>query len=241
MTTKNDSAAATTLPLKAIVFDAYGTLFDVYSVGALAEQLFNGKGAELAASWRDRQIDYTRIRTLSNRYVDFWQVTRDALRFAAARLALPLDEVAEKKLMSQYASLSAFGENLGALRELKALGLPLGILSNGTPQMLDIAIKSAGMSGLFDHVLSAESVRQYKTAAAMYELGPAAFSCAAPEMLFVSSNGWDACGATWFGYQTFWINRGGQPPEQLDIAPTASGRLLTDVVGFVQHHLQLSR
>lgn len=230
-----------TPPLRAVVFDAYGTLFDVYSVGALAEQLFNGKGAELAALWRDRQIDYTRIRTLSGRYADFWQVTRDALRFAAAKLALPLDDAAEKKLMSQYASLSAFGENLGALRDLKALGVPLGILSNGTPQMLDIAIKSAGMQGLFEHVLSAESVRQFKTADAVYALGPAAFGQAAKEMLFVSSNGWDACGATWYGYTTFWINRGGQPPEQLDVAPTASGRLLTDVVDFVKSRSHFSR
>ena len=220
--------------IRAIVFDAYGTLFDVYSVGALAEQLFNGKGTELATLWRDRQIDYTRIRTLSGRYADFWHVTRDALRFAASKLAVPLDNDAEKKLMSQYASLSAFGENLGALRQLKALGLPLGILSNGTPQMLDIAIKSAGMQGLFDHVLSADTVRQYKTADAVYALGPAAFGVPSHEMLFVSSNAWDACGATWFGYTTFWINRGGQPPEQLDVTPSASGRLLTDVVSFVQ-------
>jgi 2-haloacid dehalogenase len=219
--------------LRAIAFDAYGTLFDVYSVGALAEQLFPGKGAELAALWRDRQIDYTRLRTLSNRYVDFWQVTRDALRFACARLALPLDEAAEKKLMAQYASLSAFPENLDALRALKALGLPLAILSNGTPRMLDIAIKSAGMSGLFDHVLSADSVRQYKTAAAVYELGPAAFGLPARQILFVSSNAWDACGAAWFGFTSFWINRSGQPPEALDVAPAATGRLLTDVVSFV--------
>ena len=220
--------------IRAIVFDAYGTLFDVYSVGALAEQLFPGKGEAITKLWRERQIDYTRLRTLSGRYADFWQVTRDALRFAASKLALPLDDDAEKKLMSQYASLSAFGENLGALRQLKALGLPLGILSNGTPQMLDIAIKSAGMQGLFDHVLSADAVRQYKTANAVYALGPATFGVQAQEMLFVSSNAWDACGATWFGYATFWINRGGQPPEQLDVTPSACGRLLTDVVSFVQ-------
>lgn len=219
--------------IQAIVFDAYGTLFDVYSVGARAEQLFPGKGAELAALWRDRQIDYTRLRTLSNRYADFWQVTRDALRFAAQRLGLALDEAAEKKLMSEYTCLSAFPENLEALRALKALGLPLAILSNGTPQMLDIAVKSAGMQGLFDHLLSADAVRQYKTAAAVYELGPATLGLLSKQMLFVSSNAWDACGATWFGYTTFWINRGDQPPEQLDVAPHASGRLLTDVVNFV--------
>ena len=220
-------------PIQAIVFDAYGTLFDVYSVGAQAEQLFPGKGAELAALWRDRQIDYTRLRTLSNRYADFWQVTLDALRYAAQRLGLTLDEAAEKKLMSEYTCLSAFPENLEALRALKALGLPLAILSNGTPRMLDIAVKSAGMQGLFDHLLSADAVRQYKTAAAVYELGPTALGLPPKQMLFVSSNAWDACGATWFGYTTFWINRSGQPPEQLDVAPHASGHLLTDIVNFV--------
>lgn len=230
---KSDPSNLSTAPIRAIVFDAYGTLFDVYSVGALAEQLFPGRGAELAELWRDRQIDYTRLRTLSNRYADFWQVTRDALRFSARKLGLALDEVAERKLMSEYTCLSAFPENLEALHALKGLGLPLGILSNGTPQMLDVAIKSAGMQGLFDYVLSADAVRQYKTAAAVYELGPAAFQLPARQMLFVSSNAWDACGATWFGYSTFWINRGSQPAEQLDVAPHATGRLLGDVINFV--------
>lgn len=219
---------------RAILFDAFGTLFDVYSVTAMAEQLYPGKGAEIAAIWREKQIAYTWLRTLSGRHADFWQVTRDGLRFALKKLALPLDEATEKKLMSQYASLSAFPENLDALRALKTLGLPLGILSNGTPQMLDIAVKSAGMQSLFDHILSAESVRQYKTAAAVYGLGPAALGLPAAQILFVSSNAWDACGAAWFGYTTYWINRSGQPSEELDVVPHATGRLLTDVVDFVK-------
>ncbi len=218
---------------RAILFDAFGTLFDVYSVTAMAEQIHPGKGAEIAALWREKQIAYTWLRTLSGRHADFWQVTRDALRFALKKLGLPSDEAVEKKLMSQYASLSAFPENLEALRALKNSGLPLGILSNGTPQMLDIAVKSAGMHGLFDHILSVEAVRQYKTSAAAYALGPAAFKLPARQNMFVSSNAWDACGATWFGYTSFWINRTGQPPEELDVSPHASGRLLTDVVDFI--------
>ena len=220
--------------LRAVAFDAYGTLFDVYSVGAAAEQLFPGKGGELANLWRDRQIDYTRLRTLSGQYRDFLQVTRDALRFATRKLGLPLDAAGEQLLMNQYACLAAFPENLEALREIKSLGLPLAILSNGTPAMLDIAVKSAGMTGIFDHVLSVDPVQRYKTAPEAYALGPRAFGLAARQILFVSSNCWDACGASWYGYTTFWINRSGQPLEELGVTPNASGRLLTDVTAFLR-------
>jgi 2-haloacid dehalogenase len=219
--------------IRAILFDAYGTLFDVHSVALLAEQLFPGKGAELSLLWRAKQIEYTHLRTLSGRYKNFWEVTRDALIFALARLDCEPSGERTDRLMSQYACLSAFPENLGALKQLKAMGLPLGILSNGAPEMLAIAVKSAGMGGLFAHVLSVDGVRQYKTAPAAYRVGVDALGMAAQEVLFVSSNGWDAIGATWFGYTTFWINRGGQPAEQLDVQPTASGRLLTDVAEFV--------
>ncbi|MFZ5512448.1 MAG: haloacid dehalogenase type II [Pseudomonadota bacterium] len=222
------------MSIRAIAFDAYGTLFDVYSVAALAEQLFPGKGAELAGLWRDKQIEYTRVRTLSGRYRPFWEVTEDALVFSARRLGLALAEDGRKRLMSQYACLSAFPENLGALKELKALGVPLAILSNGTPQMLDIAVKSAGMAGLFDHILSVDAVRKYKTAPEAYQLGPDAFKLPARDILFVSSNCWDACGAAWFGYTTFWINRSGQPPEELGVTPTVEGNRLTEVVDFVR-------
>lgn len=222
------------MSIRAIAFDAYGTLFDVYSVAALAEQLFPGKGAELAGLWRDKQIEYTRVRTLSGRYRPFWEVTEDALVFSARRLGLALAEDGRKRLMSQYACLSAFPENLGALKELKALGLPLAILSNGTPQMLDIAVKSAGMAGLFDHILSVDAVRKYKTAPEAYQLGPDAFKLPARDILFVSSNCWDACGAAWFGYTTFWINRSGQPLEELGVTPAIEGNRLTEVVDFVR-------
>jgi 2-haloacid dehalogenase len=222
--------------LQAIAFDAYGTLFDVYSVSALAEQLFPGKGDALAAMWRVKQIDYTRLRTLSGQYRDFLEVTRDALRMAARTLKLELDSANEQRLMNQYACLSAFPENLGALKELKALGIPMAILSNGTPQMLDIAVKSAGMNGLFEHLLSVDVVKKYKTAPEAYQLGPDAFGLPAKNILFVSSNAWDACGATWFGFTSFWINRSGQPAEELGVSPSATGRLLTDVVTFVKSH-----
>lgn len=228
--------ASTKPSLSAIVFDAYGTLFDVYSVATLAEQLFPGKGEALANLWRVKQIDYTRLYTLSGRYRDFYELTRDGLRFAARALDLPLDAAGEQRLMNQYACLSAFPENAAALKQLNALGIPMAILSNGTPQMLAIAVKSAGFGDVFDHLLSVDAVRKYKTAPEAYQLGPDAFSVPAKNILFVSSNAWDACGATWFGYTTFWINRSGQPAEELGIAPSATGHLLTDVVAFVKTH-----
>lgn len=219
--------------IQAVAFDAFGTLFDVYSVGLLAEQLFPGKGAALAELWRQKQIEYSFIRSLSGRYKPFWDITRDGLDHAAARLGLALDGARRTQLMNQYACLSPFPENLCALRRLKEAGLPMAILSNGTPEMLQVAIKSAGMQGLFDHVLSVDAVRKYKTHPDAYALAPAAFGCAPERILFVSSNGWDAAGAGWYGFTTFWINRGGQPGEALDIAPTATGCTMDDVVAYL--------
>jgi 2-haloacid dehalogenase len=220
--------------IKAVAFDAYGTLFDVYSIGRLAEELFPGSGARLAELWRDRQIEYTRIRTLSDRYADFWSVTGNALDFACERLGLDLTPAARDRLMAQYERLTAFPENRNLLQRLKSHGLPLAILSNGTAQMIASAVSAAGMDGLFDHILSVDQVKRFKTAPEAYQLGPDAFGCPAREILFVSSNGWDVCGATWFGYTTFWVNRAGAPPERLGIKPSAEGRSLSDVAAFLE-------
>jgi 2-haloacid dehalogenase len=217
-------------PFKAVVFDAYGTLFDVHSVASLAEQLWPGRGEALSQAWRAKQLEYSWLRAMSGRYKPFWDITRDALRHAAARLGLALEPALEARLMNQYSSLSAFPENLEALRALKAAGLPLGILTNGNRAMIDVSIRSAGMDGLFGQVLSSQDVETFKTVDRIYALGPAAFGCRARQILFVSSNGWDAVAARWYGYTSFWINRAGLPPEQLDTEPDHVGRLLTDVV-----------
>ena len=219
---------------QAVLFDAYGTLFDVHSVASLAEQFFTGQGERLSQLWRDKQIEYTRLVSMSGteRYRPFWELTRSGLRFAAQRLKLDLTPEREERLMNQYRALAAFPENKGVLQALKKLGVPTGILSNGDPEMLAVAVKSAGFDSLLDHVLSADGVRRYKTDPAVYALGPQALGLLPKQILFVSSNGWDAIGAAWFGYTTLWVNRAGAPLEQLDTEPTRIGSSLRDVLSF---------
>src|ERR1700712_695269 len=217
---------------RAVLFDAYGTLFDVYSVSLLAEQLFPGFGERLSILWRDKQIEYTRLCSMGERYRPFWELTRAGLRYAALRLGLELTTTAEDRLMNQYRHLSSFPENREVLSELKARGIRAGILSNGDPEMLGVAVKSAGFSGLLAHVISVHALRKFKTEPATYALGTQALNLPAKDILFVSSNAWDAIGATWFGYTTLWVNRFDLPPEQLDTSPTRIGTSLRDVLSF---------
>lgn len=220
-------------PARGILFDAYGTLFDVYSLGPIAESIFPGHGAALAALWREKQVDYSRLRTLCGRYVDFLTLTDESLRHACERLGLDLTEDARRHLLERYARLGAHPDVADTLERLHAHGLPLSILSNGTAAMLAAALSAAGLARLFTHVLSADQVRKFKTAPEVYQLGVAAFGCPAAELVFVSSNGWDACCATWFGYRTFWVNRSGEPVERLGVTPTGEGRSFPDLLGFL--------
>ena len=230
---------------KAVLFDAYGTLFDVYSVGLLAEQLFPGQGQALSVLWRDKQIEYTRLVTTCNdgaHYQPFWQLTRAALVYAIKRLVAPAASESESgptgvqaridRLMNQYRSLSAFPENHEVLRELRSMGIVTGILSNGDPAMLNLAVKSAGLDGLLDHVISVDPIRKYKTAPQAYALGEQATGLRAKQIVFVSCNAWDALAATWYGYQTLWVNRYHLPFEELGTQPTRTGTSLRDVRAF---------
>ena len=217
---------------RAVLFDAYGTLFDVYSVGTLAERLFPGHGERLSLLWRDKQIEYSRLRSMSGRYRPFWDVTRDALRFAVLRLGLAADAKREDQLMEQYRQLDAFPENRAVLVALKKRGVRAGVLSNGDPGMLQQSVAHAGFAPWLDPVLSVQATARFKTDPATYALGPAALGLAAKDILFVSSNGWDAIGATWYGYTTLWVNRAGLPLEQLGTEPTRVGNSLCDVLEF---------
>ena len=223
------------LPARAVLFDAYGTLFDVYSVGLLAEQLFPGQGQALGLLWRDKQIEYTRLVTTSNdgaHYQPFWDLTRAGLRYACKRLGLDLTAEREQRLMNQYRHLSAFPENREVLQTLKTRGIVTGILSNGDPAMLDAAVKSAGLDDLLDHVISVDGIRKYKTHPQAYALGPQATGLPAEQTVFVSCNSWDALAATWYGYKTLWVNRYALPFEELGRQPSRTGGSLRDVLEF---------
>ena len=238
-TTPRDSvhAPAHAPKVRAVLFDAYGTLFDVYSVGLLAEQLFPGHGSALGVMWRDKQMEYTRLVTTSKRgpqrasvYQPFWELTRAGLRYSCKRLGLLLTPAAEEQLMNQYRCLTAFPENRGVLQALKAKGIVTGILSNGDPAMLAVAVKSAGLDDVLDHVISVDSLRTYKSDPAAYALGEAATGLPAAHIGFVSCNSWDALAATWYGFQTLWVNRYQLPFEELGTQPVYTGASLTDVL-----------
>lgn len=234
-------------PPRAVLFDAYGTLFDVYSVAQLAEELFPDHGQALSVLWRDKQIEYTRLVTTSNHgahYQPFSVLTRAALVFAIKKLvvgpgttlseadSLLEHEPAIEMLLAQYQHLDAFPENLAVLQQLKAYGIPIGILSNGDTAMLQAAVASAGFDGLLDHVISVDPIRKFKTHPEAYALGEQATGLAAPDILFVSCNAWDALGATWYGYTTLWVNRYHLPFEELGTQPTRTGSDLRAVLEF---------
>ncbi len=227
-------------PLRAVLFDAYGTLFDVYSVALLAEQLFPGQGQALSVLWRDKQIEYSRLVSASKRgpqresvYQPFWELTRAGLRYACKRLGLELNPEREERLMNQYRHLTAFAENREVLQALKSRGMVTGVLSNGDPAMLEAAVKSAGLADLLDHVISVDAIGQYKTSPEAYALGEQATGLPAAKIGFVSSNGWDALAAAWYGYQTLWVNRYGLPFEEIGPRPLHTGTNLRAVLDMV--------
>jgi 2-haloacid dehalogenase len=224
--------------IRLVVFDAYGTLFDVYSVSAMAETLFPGQGSALSVLWRDKQIEYSRLVTMSDplnplgsrHYQSFWDLTRLGLQYACQKLELELTPPKQKQLMDQYAQLKPFEENKDVLQHLQAIGMRCAILSNGSPDMLAKAVSSAGMTGLIDKVLSVDEVRQFKTSPQSYGLVTHHYPMDVREVLFVSSNSWDALGATWYGFKSFWVNRQSLPFETLGPRPTHSGSTLKDIL-----------
>ncbi len=203
-------------PPSAYLFDAYGTLFDVHSVIEAGRAVTSDPQA-LSLLWRQKQLEYTWLRSLMGRYEDFWAVTEQALRFALRRLGIAAGEAQVKTLLEAYLSLACFPEVADALARLE--GAPLAILSNGSPRMLAAALRSSGLQGAFRHVLSADAVKIFKPSPRVYELGPRAFGMAAGEMLFVSSNAWDVAGAKAFGYRTCWCNRAKAPMDALGVTP----------------------
>ncbi|MFQ1699051.1 haloacid dehalogenase type II [Loktanella agnita] len=212
------------MPITTCVFDAYGTLFDVNAAAAQAAQepahaALAKVWPALARDWRLKQLQYTWLRAVAGRHCDFWRVTQDGLDWAMEAQGIA-DEPTRARLLELYWELAAYPEVPAMLQALKARGLATAILSNGSPDMLDGAVRSAGITDRLDAVLSVEDVGIFKPDDRVYDLVGARFGCARSEVLFVSSNGWDAAGAAGYGFETVWVNRGGEPVDRLYATPT---------------------
>jgi 2-haloacid dehalogenase len=205
--------------IEAVVFDAYGTLFDVHSVIARCDELFPGRGKELSQLWRTKQLEYTWLRSLMGRYEPFESITRAALVYCCRAFGLPLPDSAVSALMRQYRELATYPDVHGTLRTLSPR--KLAILSNGSPEMLNAVVTNANLGSTFDAVLSVDELRIYKPHPSVYQLAVDRLGVAKDQVAFISSNFWDATGATAFGFRTFWINRSGAQPDELGYRPAA--------------------
>jgi 2-haloacid dehalogenase len=214
--------------IRACVFDAYGTLFDFGSAAARCEDIPEERRVALTALWRDKQLQYTWLRTLQNRYADFWQVTGEALDFALESLDLAKPALRER-LMELYLGLEPFAEVPSVLGSLRERGLRTAILSNGSPKMLEALVKRSRLEHLFDAVLSADAVHAFKTHPTVYQYALDALGLPASAIAFQSSNAWDAHGASDFGMRVVWCNRYGQRRERLAGAPDFEIRTLAEL------------
>lgn len=214
---------------EALVFDAYGTLFDVHAVIQRCETFWPGKGAALSQLWRTKQLEYSWQRSLMDRYLPFSKVTREALAYACEALALPLDEARTRALMDEYQNLAAYPDVPAALEQLKLGGRKLAILTNGSPDMIEPLVNNRGLERSFDAVLSVEDLKVFKPAPRAYKLAVDRLRVPASAIGFVSSNCWDALGAKSFGFRVFWINRAGAPVDRLGFQPDGILRTLGDL------------
>ena len=210
-----------TSPLRALVFDAYGTLFNVHSVIEACDAMFPGKGAALSQLWRTKQLEYSWLRSLMGRYVDFNQVTREALQYACKSMGLTYSEDLLSQLNAAYRTLALFDDALPTLQQLRSQQptVKCAILSNGANDMLNAVVVHNKLDAMLDAVLSVDDVGIFKPDPRVYQLACDRLHLDRHEIGFVSSNGWDAAGAKTFGFTTFWINRASAPVEELGVTP----------------------
>lgn len=218
--------------VRAAVFDAYGTLFDLASATASARDAVGDRLPALAELWRTKQLQYTWLRSLAGQHADFWRVTADALDYALDALGLADAELRER-LMEAYERLGPYPDARPALERLRAAGIRLAILSNGAPRMLEAAARNARLSDLLEAIVSVEEVGTYKPSQAVYRRAVERLGLWPGEVLFVSANGWDAYGAAVAGLRVAWCNRAAQPPERLPAAPEAEIRTLGELPELV--------
>jgi 2-haloacid dehalogenase len=214
------------MQVQGLLFDAYGTLFDVHSVVEAGRSVTSDPQA-LSALWRQKQLEYMWLRSLMGRYEDFWNVTESALVFACRRLGLQPSEADRRRLMDAYLTLRAFPEVSETLERLR--DLPCAILSNGAPRMLDAVVDHSGFGPRLRAVISVDAVRTFKPHPAVYALGPARLGLPRGAIGFVSSNGWDVAGAKAFGFQVVWVNRQAAPLDELGVTPDLEVRDLAEL------------
>jgi len=223
------------MSIQLAVFDAYGTLFDVDAAArnlAAREPRLAEIWPKLAFDWRRKQLEYSWLREVMGEYVDFWQLTRDGLDWAMAAQGLEDPALAEQ-LMALYRELPAYPEVAGMLDTLRHRGIGRAILSNGSPDMLEAAVHAAGIGGLLDECLSVDAIHRFKPAQAVYDLVSERMGVSPDQVLFVSSNGWDAAGAARAGFRVAWVNRAGLPAERLPWKPYAQVSDLGGVPGLL--------
>jgi len=216
------------MPYAAYVFDAYGTLFDVHAAVRRHAEKLGPDSQRLSSLWREKQLEYSWVRALMGQYKDFWVLTQEALDTAFA-LVPSADKSLKDDLLNAYWTLDCYPEVPEVLTQLKATGAKLAILSNGSPEMLDAAVKAAGLAELLDDVFSVDELKTFKTDHRVYELATFAYRIYPDAVSFQSSNRWDIAGATAFGFRTVWMNRIGMPDEYTDLAPAA---VLNDLTGL---------
>jgi 2-haloacid dehalogenase len=220
--------------LQAIAFDAYGTVFDVFSVTSLCDELYPGNGHALAQLWRAKQLQYSLLRSMMQRYKDFWQLTHDALQYAGKRLRLELTDATRKQLMDAYRTLAPFPDVKPGLEALTTRGLRLVILSNGEPNMLNAAIAHAGLGGLLERIISVDEVRVFKPNPRVYRLIAHTLKVSSNRIGFVSSNSWDVSGAESAGLCTYWLRRSvDEPEEELGYPARNVVSALTELEGII--------
>ena len=219
--------------IRACVFDAYGTLFDFASAAAGCRDVLGERVGPLTSLWRDKQLQYTWLRALQDRHVDFWQVTGDSLDHALETLGIDGPPGLRERLIGLYRALDVFPEVPGTLRRLKEAGFATAILSNGSPAMLRSAVEGARIGGLLDTVLSVEEVGVFKPHPKVYRLAVDRLGVPAEAIAFQSSNAWDAYAASAFGMRVVWCNRYGQRPERLPGAPDREIRSLAELPALI--------